>query len=204
LPESGVVFCCFNNNHKITPAIFDIWMRLLSACPGSVLWLLGDNPYAMHNLRREATARGVAPERLVFAPRVSADDHLARHRLADLFLDTLPYNAHATGADALWAGLPLLTCRGRAFPGLVGASMLSAVGLPELVTSSLTEYEELALALARDPERLAAIRSKLMRNRSTEPLFDTARFTRDLESAYTTMLERQRAGLPPASFAVPR
>jgi protein O-GlcNAc transferase len=203
LPETGFVFCCFNNTHKITPPIFDVWMRLLTACPGSVLWLLGDNPYAMHNLRREAAARGVAPERLVFGPRVSMDEHLARHRLANLFLDTLPYNAHATGADALWAGLPLLTCRGRAFPGLVGASMLCAVGLPELVTSSLAEYEELALALARDPERLAAIKSKLMRNRGTEPLFDTAQFTRDLESAYATMWERQRAALPPASFAVP-
>ena len=202
LPDSGFVYCCFNNTHKITPPMFDIWMRLLTALPGSVLWLLGDNPYAMHNLRREATARGVAPARLVFAPRVPADDHLARHRLADLFLDTLPYNAHATGADALWAGLPLLTCRGTAFPGRVGASMLSAVGLPELITTSPTDYEELALSLARDPDRLAGLRSKLFHNRGIEPLFDTRRFTADLESAYANMWERQQAGLAPVCFAV--
>jgi predicted O-linked N-acetylglucosamine transferase (SPINDLY family) len=203
LPEKGFVFCCFNNNHKITPPVFDVWMRLLTACPGSVLWLLGDNPYAIHNLRREAVARGVDPARLVFAPRVPVDDHLERHCLADLFLDTLPYNAHATASDALWAGLPLLTCKGNTFPGRVGASMLQAVGLPELVTSTLAEYEELALTLARNPERLAAIKEKLMRNRDTEPLFDTARFTRDLESAYIAMWERQEAGLAPTSFAVP-
>ena len=155
-------------------------MRLLTACPGSVLWLLGDSPYAMLNLRREAAARGVAPERLVFAPRVPIDDHLARHRLADLFLDTLPVNAHATASDALWAGLPVLTCMGNTFAGRVGASLLRAVGMPELVASSLAEYEAIALSLARDPEaRLVPEQNSRATNH--EPLFDTARITRNLE-----------------------
>ena len=177
-------------------------MRLLTACPGSVLWLLGDNPYAILNLRREAAARGVAPERLVFAPRVPRDDHLARHRLADLFLDTLPVNAHATASDALWAGLPLLTCMGNTFAGRVSASLLQAIGLPELVASSLAEYEAIALALACDAEALARLRTKLATNRSTQPLFDTARITRNLETAYTTMWERTRRGEPSESFIV--
>jgi protein O-GlcNAc transferase len=202
LPEVGFVFCCFNNNYKITPQVFDVWMRLLKACPESVLWLLADSPYAILNLRREAAARGVAPERLVFAPRVPRDDHLARHRLADLFLDTLPVNAHATASDALWAGLPLLTCMGNTFAGRVGASLLQAIGLPELVASSLAEYEAIALALARDPEALARVRTKLVSNRSTEPLFDTARITHNLETAYMTMWERTRRGEPPESFMV--
>ena len=202
LPEEGFVFCCFNNNYKIAPQVFDVWMRLLKACPESVLWLLADNPYAILNLRREAAARGVAPERLVFAPRVPRDDHLARHRLADLFLDTLPVNAHATASDALWSGLPLLTCMGNTFAGRVGASLLQAIGLPELVASSLAEYEAMALALARDAEALARVRTKLVNNRSTEPLFDTARITRNLETAYTTMWERTRRGEPPESFIV--
>ena len=203
LPEAGFVFCCFNNNYKIAPQVFDLWMRLLKACPGSVLWLLADNPYAILNLRREAAARGVAPERLVFAPRVPRDDHLARHHLADLFLDTLPVNAHATASDALWAGLPLLTCMGNTFAGRVGASLLHAVGLPELVSSSMAEYEAIALALARDAETLARLRTKLTANRSTQPLFDTARTTRNLETAYTTMWDRSRRGEQPDSFSVP-
>jgi predicted O-linked N-acetylglucosamine transferase (SPINDLY family) len=203
LPEKGFVFACHNGAHKISPEIFDVWMRLLQTVEGSVLWLTSLNPSATSNLRREAKARGVAPERLVFAPREpETEDHLARLRLADLFLDTLPYNAHATACDALWAGLPVLTCLGNTFAGRVAASVLHAIGLPELVTSSLAEYEELALALARDPERLAAIRAKLMRNRDTEPLFDTARFTRDLETAYTMMWERTQRGEPPKSFSV--
>jgi protein O-GlcNAc transferase len=202
LPEIGFVFCCFNNNYKIGPEVFDVWMRLLKACPGSVLWLLADNPYAVLNLRREAAARGVARERLIFAPRVSRDDHLARHCLADLFLDTLPVNAHATASDALWTGLPLLTCMGNTFAGRVAASLLQAIGLSELVTSSLAEYEVVALALARDPAALARVRTKLVSNRSTTPLFDTARITRNLEAAYTAMWERTRRGEPPESFIV--
>jgi predicted O-linked N-acetylglucosamine transferase (SPINDLY family) len=203
LPETGFVFACHNAEHKISPEIFGVWMRLLRSVEGSVLWLKSPLPSAMGNLWREARARGVAPERLVFAPRVpQAEDHLARLRLADLFLDTLPYNAHATACDALWAGLPVLTCPGNAFPARVAASLLYAIGLPELVTSSLAEYEELALALARDPERLAAIKAKLMRNRDTEPLFNTARFTRDLETAYTMMWKRTQCGESPESFSV--
>ncbi len=202
LPQTGFVFCCFNNNYKITPAIFDVWMRLLRACPGSVLWLLGDTLYAMHNLRREAAARGVASERLVFTPRAPVDDHLARHCLADLFLDTLPVNAHATASDALWTGLPVLTCMGDTFAGRVAASLLQASGLQELVTSSLAEYEELALTLARDPGRLDAIKAKLLRSHQSAPLFDTVRYTRDLERAYTMMWERAQRGEPPESFSV--
>jgi predicted O-linked N-acetylglucosamine transferase (SPINDLY family) len=202
LPEAGFIFCCFNNNYKIGPRIFDVWMRLLMARSESVLWLLADNPYAVLNLRREAAARGVAPERLVFAPRVPRDDHLARHRLADLFLDTIPVNAHATASDALWAGLPVLTCMGNTFAGRVAASLLQAIGLPELVASSPAEYESIALALARDPEALARVRAKLANNRITQPLFDTARITRNLETAYMTMCERTRRREPPESFTV--
>ncbi len=203
LPDTGFIFTCHNVSLKIAPEIFDVWMRLLHKVEGSVIWLRSTNDTANANLQREAAARGVAPERLIFAPRVpQTEDHLARLRLADLFLDTIPYNAHATACDALWAGLPVLTCAGGAFPARVAASVLHAVGLPELVTQSLAEYEQLALALARDPERLAGIRAKLLRNRGTEPLFDTARFTRDLESAYSSMWGRQHAGLPPAGFTV--
>jgi len=202
LPDAGFVFCCFNNSYKITPAIFDRWMRLLNEVPGSVLWLLEGNAAASRNLRREAQARGVVPERVVFAPFMKPEDHLARHRLADLFLDTLPYSAHTTASDALWAGLPVLTCLGTTFPGRVGASLLNAIGLPELITHSLDEYESLALELARNPERLAGIKSKLARNRDTYPLFDTDRFRRHIESAYTTMWERYQRGEPPRSFAV--
>jgi protein O-GlcNAc transferase len=204
LPETAFVFTCHNVSHKIGPEMFDVWMRLLQSVEGAILWLNSPpEPSSMSNLWREAKARGVAPERLVFAPRVpQSEDHLARLRLADLFLDTLPYNAHGTACDALWAGLPVLTCMGKTFPGRVGASLLRALGLPELVTTSLAEYEELALALARDPARLGAIKAKLMRNRDTEPLFDTARFTRDLETAYTMMWERAERGEPAESFSV--
>jgi len=202
LPESGFVFACFNNTHKIGPEIFDVWMRLLQQVEGSVLWLFEDNALAAENLRREAAARGLAPERLVFAPRMMPPEHLARTRLADLFLDTLPYNAHTTASDALWMGLPIVTYPGKTFPARVAASLLQAIGLPELVTHSLEEYEALALTLARDPGRLGAIKAKLARNRDTEPMFDTARFTRYLESAYTTMWQRQQAGLSPEAFAV--
>jgi predicted O-linked N-acetylglucosamine transferase (SPINDLY family) len=156
----------------------------------------------MRNLRRETAARGVDLGRVVFAPRVPVDDHLARHGLADLFLDTLPVNAHATASDALWAGLPVLTCVGNTFAGRVASSLLHAIGLSELVTSSLAEYEETALALAHDSQRLCALKRKLMRNRQTEPLFDTARYTRDLESAYTRIRERSQRGEPPESFWV--
>jgi protein O-GlcNAc transferase len=202
LPQTGFVFACFNNTHKIGPEMFDIWMRLLGDVKDSVIWLFEDNAQAAQNLRREATARGVDAQRLVFAPRVMPPDHLARTRLADLFLDTLPYNAHTTASDALWMGLPILTCPGQSFPARVAASLLRAIGMPELITSSLGDYETLARNLARDPQRLAAIKAKLIANRDTQPMFDTAQFTRYLESAFSGMYERHRAGLPPEGFAV--
>jgi protein O-GlcNAc transferase len=197
LPETGFVFCCFNNSYKILPEMFARWMRILSATPGSVLWLIEDNAAAAQNLRKEATAHGVDAGRLIFAPRLPPPRHLARHRLADLFLDTLPYNAHTTASDALWTGLPLVTCRGTAFAGRVAASLLEAIGLPELIAETPDQYEAMALELARSPEKLAALRAELAANRTTMPLFDTARFTRDLEAAFSTMQERRREGLAP-------
>ena len=187
LPEDGFVFCCFNSPYKLTPALFDVWARLLRAVPGSVLWLFAGDPLVAANLRREAERRGVAADRLVFAPPRPQPEHLARHRLAGLFLDTLPYNAHTTASDALWAGLPVVTCRGPTFAGRVAASLLKTVGLPELVTESLEAYEALALDLARDPERLADLRARLAAARATSPLFDADRFARDLEDAYRTI-----------------
>lgn len=202
LPEDGFVFCCFNNNFKITPRMFDIWMRLLSGLPGSVLWILKDHADVEPNLRREAESRGVDPVRLVFAPRVPSADHLARHRCADLFLDTLPYNAHTTASDALWAGLPIVTCAGKSFQSRVAGSLLHAIGLPDLITSSLQDYEALALSLATQPERLQEVRARLARNRLTSPLFDLDRYRRHIEAAYETMVELSRSGEAPRAFAV--
>jgi protein O-GlcNAc transferase len=203
LPDHGFVFCCFNNAFKITPDLFDVWMRLLAATEGSVLWLSAGGS-ARDNLRREAQRRGVSPERLVFASKTPRmEDHLARYRLADMFLDTLHFNAHTTASDALWAGLPVLTCAGATYAGRVAGSLLHAVGLPELVTGSLAAYEALALKLTRDPALLASFRQRLARDRDTCPLFDTTRFTRHLEAAYTAMWERQQRGEAPESFAVP-
>jgi protein O-GlcNAc transferase len=186
LPEGGFVFCCFNGNWKITAAMFDIWMRLLTLVPQSLLWLM-DSP-AANNLRAEATARGVDAARLVFAPKLAAQQHLARHALADLFLDTLPYNAHTTASDALWAGLPVLTCYGGSFAGRVAASLLKAVEMPELVTTGLAAYEEQALELARNPALLRATREKLERNKKRAPLYDSARFVANIEAAFAAML----------------
>lgn len=202
LPSDGFVFCCFNDNYKITPGVFSVWMRILDAVEGSVLWLFEENPTAADNLRREAAARRIAPERLVFARRLANAEHLARHRCADLFLDTLPYNAHTTASDALWAGLPVLTCIGNTFAGRVAASLLNAIGLPELVTPTLEAYEQSAVTLARDPARLAALKATLVERRSTAPLFDTARFTRNIEAAYVAMVERHRDGLAPDHIQV--
>jgi len=201
LPERGFVFCAFNNHYKITPRIFDLWMRLLRQVEGSVLWLLEGNATAQRNLRREAAARDIDPDRLILAPRIAPEDHLARHRLADLFLDTLPYNAHTTACDALWAGLPVLTSIGTAFPGRVAASLLRAIGLPQLITYSLEEYESRTLGLARDPVQLHEIRQSLARHRTDRPLFDTNRFRRHIEAAYIEMWERHQRGKPPAAFA---
>ena len=203
LPETGFVFCCFNNNYKITPQVFGIWMRLLQEVPHSVLWLLEDNVEASANLREEAARRGISAERLVFANRMDLPMHLARHRHADLFLDTLPCNAHTTASDALWAGLPVVTRTGDSFAGRVAASLLRAVGLPELVTDSAAGYEQLALELATHPERLAEVKARLVGNLETCALFDTDRYCRNLEAAYTTMYERSQQGLPPESFSAP-
>jgi predicted O-linked N-acetylglucosamine transferase (SPINDLY family) len=201
LPQDAFVFCCFNNSYKIMPALFGIWMRLLGSVPGSVLWLLEDSEAARHALQAAARASGVDPARLVFAPRVAAAEHLARHRLADLFLDTLPYNAHTTASDALWAGLPLLTCAGTTFAGRVAGSLLASLGLPELVTHDLRHYEALALELAREPALLAALRGKLARNRQAAALFDTDRFRRGVEAAYAAMWETWQRGEPPRALS---
>jgi predicted O-linked N-acetylglucosamine transferase (SPINDLY family) len=196
LPEGAFVFCCFNRAYKITPAVFDVWMRVLGRVEGSVLWLFDENSLARGNLRKEAERRGIDADRLVFAGGLPLEKHLARQRMADLFLDTLPYNAHTTASDALWAGLPVLTRKGETFAGRVAASLLCAVGLPELVTSTSVEFEELAVALATDRARLQELRARLQANRMTAPLFDCRGFTRYMEAAYGAMIERYDAGLP--------
>jgi predicted O-linked N-acetylglucosamine transferase (SPINDLY family) len=205
LPDNGFVFCCFNNAPKITAPVFDIWMRLLAKIDNSVLWLFIRDRLAQENLRRRARNRAINPDRLIFAPKIEmrrSADHLARHRLADLFLDTFPYNAHTTAQDALWAGLPLVTYRGQAFAARVAASLLHAVGLPELIAESLEDYEALAFRLATDPALLGAVRDKLARNRLTHPLFDTGLFCRHVEAAYTRMWEIWQGGEHPRSFAI--
>jgi protein O-GlcNAc transferase len=203
LPPTGFVFCCFNNNHKITPDTFDSWMRILRRVENSVLWLSQNDPTAASNLRREALRRGVDGGRLIFADRMSSlPEHLARQRVADLFLDTRPYNAHATALDALWAGLPVLTCVGEGFVSRVAASLLNAIELPELITVTPAQYENLAVQLAANPQHLQEIRQKLARNRLKTPLFDTKAFTRHLEAAYTKIHERYRANLPPEHIYV--
>lgn len=203
LPEQGFVFCCHNNTYKILPRSFDIWMRLLERVPGSVLWLVQNSDFAAENLRAQARRRGVDPARLVFARRLGYEAYLAQYRQADLFLDTLPFNAGTTASDALWAGLPVLTQLGQTFAGRMAASLLHNVGLPELVTRSDEEYEALALRLATEPGLLRGLRERLTAQRLSVPLFNTRRFTRHLEWALTAMCERNRQGLPPASFDVP-
>ena len=197
LPENRFVFCCFNNNYKILPVTFEGWIRILKAVEGSVLWLLQDNSWAVENLKKEAEKQGIAPDRLVFAKLLPLPEHLARHRLADLFLDTFPCNAHTTTSDALWTGLPVLTLMGSTFASRVAASLLNAVGLPELVTTNQADYEVLAIELAKSPKKLADIKLKLARNRLTTPLFDTPLFTKNLEAAYIKMMERYQADLQP-------
>ena len=203
LPAEGFVYCCFNNAYKITPEIFASWMRILAAVPGSVLWLLRNEEDAMARLRGAAQAQGVDPARLVFGPSLPSAQHLARHRLADLFLDTLPYNAHPTASDALWAGLPVLTQMGEAFAGRVAASLLKAVGLPEMITRDTAAYEALAVALGQDAARAAALKAKLAAALPGAPLFDTPRFTRHLEAAFRLMWQRHVEGKAPEGFAVP-
>jgi len=203
LPENAFVFCCFNNNYKILPDTFDSWMRILQAVPGSVLWLFKDNEAAADNLRSEAERRGVHADRLVFASRLPADEHLARHSAADLFLDTLPYNAHTTASDALWAGLPVLTLAGQSFAARVAASLLTAVNLDSLIRQTRQEYEATAIHLANHRETLTAYRAQLQVQRQSSPLFDGKRFTHDLETAYRMMMERYDSGLPCETIVVP-
>jgi protein O-GlcNAc transferase len=202
LPETCFVFCSFVSHYKIAPPVFDSWMSILAKVEHSVLWLLAGNEEAMRNLRRSAEMRGIAAERLVFAPRMMLEPHLARHRLADLFLDTLPVNAHTTASDALWAGLPLVTCLGTGFAGRVAGSLLNALGLTELITETREDYEALAVNLARNVKRLEEIRARLVRNRGTHPLFDTDRLRRNIEGAYEIMSQRHQRGEPPVSFAI--
>jgi protein O-GlcNAc transferase len=202
LPSEGVVLCCFNNSYKISPVFFDIWMRLLRSIPGSVLWLLETNELVKGNLCSEAEKRGVDSGGLVFAPVVPSAEHLGRHRHADLFLDTLPCNAHTTASDALWAGLPVLTCGGDTFAGRVAGSLLTAIGMPELITESLEEYEQLALALAHDSQRLSALRQKLEKNRDASALFDLPKLTGNIEAAYARMWQTWLSGQEPAAFSI--
>jgi predicted O-linked N-acetylglucosamine transferase (SPINDLY family) len=202
LPAEGLVIACFNNPFKISPQIFVVWMEILQALPGSVLWLYGNNPFVPDNLRAEAKAAGVDPARLVFAQPAVLEEHLARHGCADIFLDTLPYGAHTTGADALWMGVPVITCTGRSWASRVGASLLHAVGVPELICSTLEEYKSLALALAADAPRREALRKRLLDARETAPLYDAEAFARGLESAYVTMADRARNGETAAAFKV--
>jgi predicted O-linked N-acetylglucosamine transferase (SPINDLY family) len=200
LPEAAIVFCCFNNNHKIMPDVFESWTRILGRVDNSVLWLFEDNASVVVNLKKEAAARGIDPVRIIFAQRMTPSEHLARHRLADLFLDTLPYNAHTTASDSLWAGVPVVTCIGETFAGRVAASILKAVGLPELVVETSQAYEDLAIELATNREKLSGLRKKLADNLSTTPLFDTRRYTRNIESAYAEMHRRTQAGLAPEAI----
>ena len=202
LPEQGFIFCSFNNNYKILPATFEVWMRILKAVDGSVLWLYEDNAAAADHLRQEAEKRGVHPSRLVFAKRMPLAEHLARHQLADLFIDAFPCNAHTTASDALWAGLPVLTLMGNSFASRVAASLLKAIELPELITSTPQAYEALAIEIAKNPAKLAALKQKLASNRLTTPLFDTPQFTKDLERSYVQIYERYQAGLPPEHIFV--
>ena len=202
LPETGFVFSSFNNNYKILPAIFDSWMRILNTVEGSVLWLFEDNNLATESLKNEAEKRGIDSNRLVFAKRMSLPEHLARHQQADLFLDTFPYNAHTTASDALWAGLPIITLMGESFASRVAASLLYAINLPELVTTSQAEYELLAIELATNPLKLNSIKQKLTKNRLTTPLFNAQLFTKNLEVTYMQMYERYMADLPPEHITI--
>ena len=196
LPLDVFVFCCFNNNYKITPPTFDGWMRILKAVPDSVFFLYAENKWAEANLKFEAEKRGVNKTRLVFSGRTQRSEYLAKYRLADLFLDTQPYNAGATASDALWAGLPVLTCMGESFACRVAASLLNAIELPELITTTQEQYEATAIELATNPEKHKAIKDKLEKNRLTTALFNTPRFTKNIEAAYTQMYERYQADLP--------
>ncbi|QWE25215.1 tetratricopeptide repeat protein [Polynucleobacter sp. AP-Elch-400A-B2] len=202
LANNAFIFCCFNSPFKILPKTFDIWMRILKSVEGSMLWLLLDNPFAVSNLLKEAQFRGVDPSRLVFAKRMDLDQHLARHRLADLFLDTLPYNAHTTANDSLWSGLPVLTLIGQSFASRVAASLLKAIELPELICHTQAEYEIKAIELALNPQKLADLKRRLASNKSKTPLFDGPQITRNIESAYLRVYKRYQEGLVPEDVFV--
>jgi predicted O-linked N-acetylglucosamine transferase (SPINDLY family) len=202
LPETGFVFCCFNNNYKILPSTFDSWMRILNAVEGSILFLYAENKWSRVNLINEAGLRGIDSARLIFGEHIPVEEYLARYRVCDLFLDTSPYNAGTTASDALWTGLPVLTIVGRSFASRVAASLLNAIGLPELITNTQEEYEDLAIELALNPNKLADIKLKLANNRFTTPLFDTPLFTKNLESAYINMYERYHSDLEPDHISI--
>jgi predicted O-linked N-acetylglucosamine transferase (SPINDLY family) len=204
IPNCAFVFCCFNQNYKISPIEFDIWMRLLGKVEGSVLWLLKSNKWAEQNLKQQAKARGVIAERIIFAERMPQAEHLARHRLADLFIDTFNYNAHTTTSDALWAGLPVVTKVGDGFSARVAGSLLNAIGLPELVTTAEQDYEELILELATNPTKLAKVKDKLAINRLTQPLFNTELYTKHLENGYQQAYQNYFDGKSPKTIIVPR
>ena len=196
LPKDAFVFCCFNNNYKITPQVFDVWMRLLERVENSVLWILSEDINISKNLKNETTKRGIDFNRIVFAERIKMNEHLARQKVADLFIDTFPYTGHTTASDALWVGLPVLTRIGKSFASRVSASLLNAIDLSELVTSSEKEYEDLAVEIAKNPTKLKEIKNKLKNNRSSKPLFNTQIFTRNIEKAYSLMYERYLKNLP--------
>lgn len=202
LPESAFVFCCFNNNYKILPETYKSWMRILNSVDGSVLWLLEDNPWAAINLKKAATTAGIDSNRIIFAKRVSQEDHLARHRAADLFLDTTPCNAHTTASDALWAGLPILTMVGDAFAGRVCASLIRAAGLPQLITETRDQYEKLAIELAKNPKKLIELKERLAQNRLTHPLFDSISLTKQIEIAYQMVFKNSAEGLPAGNITI--
>jgi predicted O-linked N-acetylglucosamine transferase (SPINDLY family) len=204
LPEDAFVFCCFNNNYKISSAEFDIWMRILSKVPNSVLWLRKSNSFSHINLSNEAIKRKIDPSRIIFAEKMPMPEHLARHRLADLFIDTFAFNAHTTATEALWAGLPVVTKLGQGFAARVAASLLNAVGLPELITKDEKEYENLILTLASKPRYLAKIKEKLLSNLSTHPLFDTEQYTKHLEDGFQQAYNNYYAGNPPMTIIVPK
>ena len=196
LPEDGFVFCCFNQSYKITPYVFDIWMRLLRRVEGSVLWLMKDSDIGLNNLKNEAQKRGVEPDRMIFAEKMSNVEHLARHRLADLFIDTFPYTAHTTCSDALWSGLPVITKMGESFVSRVSASLLTAIGLSELITKTEKDYEELIFKIANNKSLLSELKKKLNKNRPIKPLFNTKLFANNIESAFQIMHERYRSKVP--------
>lgn len=202
LPSAGFVFCCFNSNYKITPTTFSVWMRILGRVPGSSMFFFVDNEIAERNLRAAAGNRGVDPARLIFGERLALDEYLARFCAMDLFLDTLPYNAGTTASDALWAGLPVLTCQGKSFAARIAASVLTALDAPELIVSTYDAYEEMAVRLALNPAELERIRGIIVANRTTAPLFDCARFTRAMERALIDVYERSQSGMPPDDILV--